>query len=51
MASKSRAGQNEQQLQKINQDIFIDIKHLDSLDNVHLFGVCDGHGQFGHLAS
>lgn len=44
VSSKSRAGQNEHQMQKINQDIFIENRHLNGVPFLHLFGVCDGHG-------
>ena len=50
-ASKSRAGLNEYQKPKINQDIIIEKKNFNNLSYIHLFGVCDGHGQFGHDVS
>ncbi len=42
--SKSQAGRNERNMQKINQDIFIECLKMNNSDNLHLFGVCDGHG-------
>ena len=42
---------SENKKTKINQDIFIEETDLNNQSHVHLFGVCDGHGQFGHMVS
>jgi serine/threonine protein phosphatase PrpC len=36
---------------KINQDAFVLEKNINGILNFNIFGVLDGHGDFGHLAS
>ena len=36
---------------KINQDSYIHEKNINGVLNFNIFGVLDGHGDFGHLAS
>ena len=36
---------------KTNQDVFIHEKNINGVLNFNIFGVLDGHGDFGHLAS
>ena len=47
----SIAGRNEKGITKINQDTFFIEKNVNGVDNFNIFGVLDGHGEFGHLAS
>lgn len=37
--------------QKVNQDTYIIHPKLFGRSDISLFGVCDGHGEFGHLVS
>lgn len=48
---KTKPGQTEKKIAKINQDSFINVQNFMDNDNIHLFGVSDGHGQFGHQCS
>ena len=45
------AGKNEKGITKINQDTFFIEKNINGVDNFNIFGVLDGHGENGHLAS
>ena len=36
---------------KTNQDVYIHEKNINGILNFNIFGVLDGHGEFGHLAS
>ena len=47
----SLAGRNEQGIKKINQDTYFIEKNINGVENFNIFGVLDGHGEFGHLAS
>eukprot|EP01015_Nassula_variabilis_P023549 TRINITY_DN441_c0_g2_i2.p1 TRINITY_DN441_c0_g2~~TRINITY_DN441_c0_g2_i2.p1 ORF type:complete len:286 (-),score=52.85 TRINITY_DN441_c0_g2_i2:37-894(-) len=47
----SRTGYNPYNPNKINQDSFIIRPNLLDFENVHLFGVFDGHGSNGHFVS
>ena len=38
-------------VKKINQDVYIHEKNINGILNFNIFGVLDGHGDFGHLAS
>ena len=38
-------------IKKINQDVYIHEKNINGILNFNIFGVLDGHGDFGHLAS
>ena len=38
-------------MKKINQDVYIHEKNINGILNFNIFGVLDGHGDFGHLAS
>ncbi|EAR85071.2 protein phosphatase 2C containing protein (macronuclear) [Tetrahymena thermophila SB210] len=49
--TKTRAGQYSPNLKKINQDSYIVIPYFPNDKTYSLFGVCDGHGEYGHLAS
>jgi serine/threonine protein phosphatase PrpC len=44
LASKSRAGNSPGGARKTNQDSFISITNILGLDEFHIFGVFDGHG-------
>ncbi|CAK69861.1 unnamed protein product (macronuclear) [Paramecium tetraurelia] len=46
---KTRQGQIANNPSKVNQDIFY--CQTNFIENLHLFFVCDGHGQNGHLVS
>ncbi|CAD8149905.1 unnamed protein product [Paramecium octaurelia] len=46
---KTRQGQIANNPSKVNQDIFY--CQTNFVENLHLFFVCDGHGQNGHLVS
>lgn len=48
---KSRAGMLSNKVQKTNQDSYVCIKNFACLKNTWFFGVFDGHGVNGHLAS
>ena len=48
---KTRPGSLPLVAQKVNQDNYAAVRHLANLQNVWLFGVFDGHGVNGHLAS
>ena len=49
-ASICRIGKNrENEIEKINQDNLFKIKYEDL--NLSFYGVCDGHGPYGHLVS
>jgi len=45
------AGRNEKGIKKTNQDTFIIEKNVNGIENFNIFGVLDGHGDNGHLAS
>ena len=45
------AGKNERGIKKINQDTYFIEKNVNGVDNFNIFGVLDGHGDNGHLAS
>ena len=45
------AGRNEKGIKKINQDTFFIEKKVNGIENFNIFGVLDGHGDNGHLAS
>ena len=49
--SISIGGTKENGMKKINQDTYIIEKNINRVENFNLFGVFDGHGEFGHLAS
>ncbi len=38
-------------VKKINQDVYIHEKNINGILNFNIFGVLDGHGDYGHLAS
>ncbi len=48
---KTRPGSLPGVPQKVNQDNYVAIRNLANLTNVWFFGVFDGHGVNGHLAS
>eukprot|EP00826_Nyctotherus_ovalis_P031386 TRINITY_DN2508_c0_g1_i10.p2 TRINITY_DN2508_c0_g1~~TRINITY_DN2508_c0_g1_i10.p2 ORF type:complete len:221 (+),score=39.19 TRINITY_DN2508_c0_g1_i10:70-732(+) len=43
----SKAGRNSDKSSKHNQDIAFHTEHLGKVRNAHLFGVVDGHGDYG----
>ena len=47
----STAGRGDDGLTKINQDSYVLEKNINGILNFNIFGVLDGHGEFGHLAS
>ena len=50
-AFATRVGFHPNNPSKQNQDAYILSPNLASLPSFHLFGVCDGHGQFGREVS
>jgi len=48
---KTREGQSSQDPYKINQDSFAGIRNFGNVKTMWIFGVFDGHGTNGHLAS
>ena len=50
-AFASRAGFYPENPKKNNQDNFILAPNIGNKSAIHLFGVADGHGQFGHEVS
>jgi serine/threonine protein phosphatase PrpC len=38
-------------MKKTNQDSMVIIKNFLGNEDFYLFGVCDGHGEFGHFVS
>ena len=48
---KSREGQNSQKPYKVNQDSYTGIRNFGNVKTMWIFGVFDGHGTNGHLAS
>ena len=48
---KTKAGQTEKKVSKINQDSYIQLSNFMENQEIHIFAVCDGHGQFGHQVS
>lgn len=48
---KTKAGQTEKKVSKINQDSYIQLSNFMDNQEIHIFAVCDGHGQFGHQVS
>ena len=47
----SIAGRDEKGRKKTNQDTFIIEKNINGVKGFNIFGVFDGHGEFGHFAS
>ena len=47
----SLAGRYENGIKKINQDAYIIERNVNGVLNFNIFGVFDGHGDVGHLAS
>ena len=45
------AGRNEKGIKKTNQDTFLIENNVNGIENFNIFGVLDGHGDNGHLAS
>lgn len=50
-AFATRVGFHPNNPNKVNQDAYILQPNIQGLPQVHLFGVCDGHGQFGRNVS
>ena len=48
---KSQAGKSEGNITKTNQDSYLVFYEINGVKNFHMFGVLDGHGYNGHLAS
>ena len=47
----STAGRDDDGLTKINQDSYVLERNINGVLNFNIFGVLDGHGEFGHFAS
>ena len=47
----SKAGKNEKNQRKINQDYYLILTKLNNNPNFNIFSVLDGHGTNGHLVS
>ena len=47
----SRAGSDENGIQKTNQDSLVSITNINGIKDFNIFGVLDGHGTEGHLIS
>ena len=47
----TRPGKTGDGKTKTNQDNFFVVKNFAKIENLWYFGVCDGHGQNGHLVS
>ena len=47
----SKAGRTEDEKEKINQDSFLKIEHLNGFEDFNIYGIFDGHGSNGHLVS
>ena len=47
----STPGKNEYGYKKTNQDTFVIEKNVNGVLNFNMFGVLDGHGDYGHFAS
>ena len=50
-AFATRVGYHPQNPNKVNQDSYILQPNIQGTSQVHLFGICDGHGQFGRNVS
>jgi hypothetical protein len=50
-AFATRVGYHPNNPNKVNQDAYILAPNIQSLPSFHLFGICDGHGQFGREVS
>jgi serine/threonine protein phosphatase PrpC len=50
-AFATRGGFQPQNPRKVNQDAFLLAPNMLHHNALHLFGICDGHGQYGHLVS
>jgi serine/threonine protein phosphatase PrpC len=44
-------GKNENGNKKINQDTYVIERNINGILNFNIFGVLDGHGEYGHYAS
>ena len=51
LAFKTRTGYQPGKPDKKNQDIYFASQNFCNIENMYLFGVCDGHGAYGHFAS
>ena len=47
----SKAGRTEDEKEKINQDSFLKIEHINGFEDFNIYGIFDGHGSSGHLVS
>ena len=47
----TKAGKTSDGNYKTNQDNFFVVKNFAKIENLWYFGVCDGHGQNGHMVS
>ena len=50
-AFATRGGFHPTNREKVNQDAYILQPNVQGLSQVHLFGVCDGHGHYGRNVS
>ncbi|CAD8112624.1 unnamed protein product [Paramecium sonneborni] len=50
-AARSRKGVQGGNATKVNQDAFICCAKIENNECIHLFAICDGHGENGHFVS
>lgn len=50
-AFATRGGYQPHNPRKVNQDTFVLAPNLLDQNSLHMFGICDGHGSYGHLVS
>jgi hypothetical protein len=50
-AFATRVGYHPHNPNKVNQDQYVLAPNVQGLPSLHLFGICDGHGQFGREVS
>ena len=50
-AFATRVGFHPNNPHKVNQDSYILVPNLQNLQSLHMFGICDGHGQYGRDVS
>ncbi|CAD8174621.1 unnamed protein product [Paramecium pentaurelia] len=50
-AARSRKGVQLGNASKVNQDTYICCAKIENNECIHLFAICDGHGEHGHLVS
>lgn len=50
-AARTRKGSATGKDGHVNQDTYVCSTKIDNQECIHLFAVCDGHGENGHLVS